>query len=345
MVHTLTTSGLIFIVTGIALLPSEVPLLAPVYALLGYFFAIKEITKYTSGYQFFTVFFSAFVVGLSLDITWLDLPLFTSACSVAATGSIGRVVFFRNFGYIQYRWFEPMMFFMAVLLYLLGNFIHPSNWQGWIFPAFIISLQGVLSGDAFKDQTQLYMWARNREKQLIKSEKGGRGLLGFTNGCNKLEEGTIVPGFSLQDQDGNIVSLSDFIGRKSLLLIFVRGDWCAGCHMMLRAYELENRNLQGRDILLLAISPDSVGVNREMGIKLGLKFQLLSDAGLLTAMKYGIVLPEYDNFFAVQYKEGMPLPTLFLVDKKGTIRYTSSIDKTGVFLNSEMAASFLKESN
>jgi peroxiredoxin Q/BCP len=39
-----------------------------------------------------------------------------------------------------------------------------------------------------------------------------------------LKEGTIAPGFTLEDQDGNSVSLSDFEGQKVLLWFYPKAS-------------------------------------------------------------------------------------------------------------------------
>lgn len=83
----------------------------------------------------------------------------------------------------------------------------------------------------------------------------------------------------------------------------------------------------------MAIGPDPVGVNREMVLKLGLDFKVLSDEGQRIAMKYGVQLDKYDNDFAEKYEEGIPLPASFLVDKKSVVQYVSRPDKVGEFLD------------
>ena len=139
--------------------------------------------------------------------------------------------------------------------------------------------------------------------------------------------------FNLPDQDGNPVSLADFKNQRHVLLIFVRGDWCPGCHMMLRTYEKNNEKFRARNIFAMAIGPDPVGVNRGMVEKLGLDFKVLSDEGQKTAMLYGVQLSHYENNFSENYEEGIPLPASFLVDKQGVVRYVSRPDKVGEFLN------------
>ena len=322
--HLFTTIGLIFVFTGIALMPSSLPFLASIYALLAYFSSIKELSKYTSWYQFVVVLASALLLGIAVDSSWNTMPILAASVFIAGAGSIFRIVFFRTFGYTQHAWFEPLMFVVAVLLYLVGNIIGPANWQGWAFPPIIIFFQGILAKGILSDKKQ---------------------LLGFTKGGYKVSIGKEAPDFSLPDQDGNMVGILDFIDKRNLLLIFVRGDWCPGCHMMLRTYERERKKFQEKNILVMAIGPDPVGVNREMVLKLNLDFKVLSDEGQRIAMKYGVQLDKYDNDFAEKYEEGIPLPASFLIDKKGVVQYVSRPDKVGEFLDPRTIFPILEKLN
>lgn len=311
-IHVFTTIGLIFVFTGIFLMPSALPLLATIYVLAGYLFSIKDVSKYTSWYQFSVVFFAATIFGLSLEKDFQHFPLLTLAVVVAAGGSILRIVFFQVFTHTKYNWFEPAMFVLAVLLYLGGNIFFSYGWQGWTFPVIIIFFQGVLTFGVLKDSKQLQ---------------------DFNFGGSRIATGKAAPAFELPDQEGSLVSLTEYVGKRNLLLIFVRGDWCPGCHMMLRTYERERKKLQTKDILVMAIGPDPVGVNRDMVLKLDLDFKVLSDSGQRTAMQYGVQLAEYENDFAEKYEAGIPLPASFLIDKKGLVQYVSRPDRVGEFLD------------
>ncbi len=285
---------------------------------------MKELSKYTSWYQFVVVLASALLLGIAVDSNWNTMPILAASVFIAGAGSIFRIVFFRTFGYTQHAWFEPLMFVVALLLYLTGNILDPTNWQGWAFPPIIIFFQGILAKGILSDKKQ---------------------LLGFTKGGYKVSIGKEAPDFSLPDQDGNMVSILDFIGKRNLLLIFVRGDWCPGCHMMLRTYERERKKFQEKNILVMAIGPDPVGVNREMVLKLDLDFKVLSDEGQRIAMKYGVQLDKYDNDFAEKYEEGIPLPASFLIDKKGVVQYVSRPDKVGEFLDPRTIFPILEKLN
>ena len=145
-----------------------------------------------------------------------------------------------------------------------------------------------------------------------------------------IELGKPAPVFTLLDEESNSVCLSEYKGKRHVLLIFVRGDWCPTCHIMLRAYEKHKERFAEKNIMLLAIGPDSVGVNREMVIRLGLDYKLLCDDKALAAKAYGMMFQA--NNYETKFAEGVPLPASFLVDINGTLLYTSDPHKPGAIL-------------
>jgi peroxiredoxin len=306
-----TTLGFIFVLTS-ALLLVPFPLISSFYALGAYFFGMKEVSKYTSIYQFVTVFLAALLLGLGLDFPFEQFPYYTLAFLFAATGSLIRIMGFRTFGYTQYAWLEPVALLLSVSTWISANLLIPKGWIGWAIPVPILVFQGIFVAGILKDKIQ---------------------LLGFTKGGYRIAIGAKAPEFALPDQDGREVSLESFQNQRHLLLVFVRGDWCPGCHMMLRTYQKEAARFRTKNIFVLAIGPDPVGVNREMVEKLDLEFKVLSDEKQRTAMIYGVQLDKYDNDFAEKYEEGIPLPASFLVDKTGIVRYVSRPDKVGEFLD------------
>lgn len=314
-IHPFTTFAAVLLLPAIVLLITDLPAfvlsIAAGLALIAYFASIKEVARFTSWFQFSIVFLSAIALGLTLDRSFEEMPYLVLATFIAAVSGILRVVLFRSFGYTGYRWFEPVATIVALTLYVIGNIVNNYAWQGWAFPAPVITFAAFLGYGILKDQ-----------KQLLAHTKHGY----------KIEIGKEAPDFTLPDQDHQPVSLSSYRGKRDLLLIFVRGDWCPGCHMMLRTYEREREKFQKKNILVIAIGPDPVGVNRGMVEKLGLDFRVLSDEGQRTAKMYGIQLSEYEHVIE-DFSEGIPLPASFLIDRNGIVRYVSRPDKVGEFLN------------
>lgn len=311
-IHLYTVLGCVFLLSGIALIFSIFPLLAVAYFLAAYLFSMKEVSVYTSWFQFVTVFISALCLGLGFDYPFHHFPFFILTFLIISAGSLARMVFFRTFAYAQYSWFEPLMLMFAFFLYLIANLVLKRGWSGWIVPLPVFFLQSLLTKGIFADKIQLTRFAR---------------------GGYKVGIGTEAPDFELPDEQGQLISLASFRDKRHLLLIFVRGDWCPGCHMMLRTYQKEAARFKEKNIYAMAIGPDPVGVNREMVEKLGLDFKVLSDDKQRTAMIYGVQLEKYSNEFAEKYEEGIPLPASFLIDRWGKVQYVSRPDKIGEFLD------------
>ncbi len=323
-IHFSTTLGVILNIAAIACIVSNHPLPASLLAVVAYFAAIKEVSKYTSWYQFGTVFASAIITGISLDYPLVHFPFLTTALILAACGSILRIVLFHVFSYTSHSWFEPVMLVLSIGTHIAGNLSVDYHWMGYAIPAPIIIFHAILAWGIIKDKKQ---------------------LLTYTKGGYRVQIGKPATEFELPDQDNKMVRLSDFKNQRHLLLIFVRGDWCPGCHMMLRTYEKNREKFAAKNVMVMAIGPDPVGVNRGMVEKLGLDFKVLSDEGQKTAMVYGVQLKEYNNDFAEKYDEGIPLPASFLIDKKGIVQYVSRPDKVGEFLNPSLIFPILEKLN
>ncbi len=297
---------------AILLLVLNLPEMGAAIAMAGYIVAMKDFSKFTSPLQTCTEIGAAAIVGLALDFPIVNFPFYTVMMLTMFFANFGRIMFFRYFAYTGKTWMEPTFVVIALGLHLAGNILSHSSWATWFVPAPGFFFAILIARGILKDKKQL----------------STHTLKGY-----KLAIGAYAPPFALPDQDGNIAQLSDFIGKRHLLLIFVRGDWCPGCHMMLRTYQKEKETFAKKNVYVMSIGPDPVGVNREMVERLGLDFSVLADDKQKTAMTYGVQLGEYDNQFAEQYDEGIPLPASFLIDKEGIVRYISRPDKVGEFLN------------
>jgi peroxiredoxin len=304
--------GLLLAILALALLAAGVSQsIAAILALTAYLAVMKEFSKFTGMLQFTAQSFSALVLGLTLHQSGNWIPFYPATILLAAFCTYGRIILFELLSYSRYIWVELVAFGIALFLWIAGNLLQPGGWLTWFVPIPVLFFAALLVRGVFRD-----------EKQLSVAATGYRVAIG-----------TSAPDFALPDQTGQLVRLSDFRHHRHVLLIFVRGDWCPGCHMMLRTYQRESARFRQKNIFTLAIGPDPVGVNRDMVARLGLDFRVLADEGQRTAMQYGVQLREYENDFAENYEEGIPLPASFLVDQTGKVLYVSRPDRVGEFLN------------
>jgi peroxiredoxin Q/BCP len=93
---------------------------------------------------------------------------------------------------------------------------------------------------------------------------------------SKIEEGKKAPEFTLDDQDGKKVSLSEFKG-KDVLVYFYPKDDTPGCTKEACGFRDFWKDLQKAGVVVLGISPDDGESHRDFIRKYKLPFTLLSD--------------------------------------------------------------------
>jgi peroxiredoxin len=91
-----------------------------------------------------------------------------------------------------------------------------------------------------------------------------------------IEPGTKAPDFSLPDQDGKQVSLSDFAGRK-LVLVFYPLDFSPVCTDQLSLYQEVLADLEAEGAALVGVSVDSSYCHAAFREQLNLTMPLLAD--------------------------------------------------------------------
>ena len=102
----------------------------------------------------------------------------------------------------------------------------------------------------------------------------------------KLNVGDKAPAFSLLDQDGGKVSLSDFKGKKLLLYFYPKAD-TPGCTKQGCSIRDASSELKKLDMAAVGISPDEPAKQKKFDDKYRLGFPLLSDPDHKVAKAYG----------------------------------------------------------
>ena len=102
-----------------------------------------------------------------------------------------------------------------------------------------------------------------------------------------LEPNTKAPDFTLPNQNGEMVSLSDFLGKK-VILYFYPKDNTPGCTRQACAFAAANAELEEAGAVVIGISKDSVASHQKFVQKQNLPFILLSDPELQTIEVYGV---------------------------------------------------------
>ncbi|NWF98550.1 MAG: redoxin domain-containing protein [Nitrospirae bacterium] len=128
-----------------------------------------------------------------------------------------------------------------------------------------------------------------------------------------LKKGMKAPDFSLPSISGEKVSLSQFRGKKNVVISFVPAAWTPVCSDQWPGYNIAKSLFEKNNAILLGITVDNIPTlyawTKEMG---DLWFPVLSDfyPHGAVAKKYGILRTD-----------GVSERALFVIDKKGIIRY------------------------
>ena len=123
-----------------------------------------------------------------------------------------------------------------------------------------------------------------------------------------------APDFSLQDSNGNLISLSDFTGKK-VVLYFYPNDNTPGCTRQACAFAASYEDFINKNIQIIGISKDSISSHKKFAEKYNLPFILLSDPELVAIKAYG-VWQEKKLYGKVSMGVAR---TTFIIDENGNI--------------------------
>lgn len=129
------------------------------------------------------------------------------------------------------------------------------------------------------------------------------------------EIGKQAPDFTLPNQDGNEVSLSDFKG-KSIVLYFYPKDMTPGCTTEACEFRDAQESFSELDAIIVGVSPDPIEQHQKFIDKHDLPFLLLADEEHKAAEAYGVWKLK-KNFGKESY--GIERST-FIIDPEGTIQ-------------------------
>lgn len=130
-----------------------------------------------------------------------------------------------------------------------------------------------------------------------------------------LEVGMKAPEFTLPDKSGNMVSLTDFLGKK-VVLYFYPKDNTPGCTRQACAFALRNKEIENKNAVVIGVSKDSASSHLNFATKYNLPFVLLSDTELNAIQAYGVWQEK-----KLYGKASMGVVrTTFLIDEKGFIQ-------------------------
>jgi peroxiredoxin len=133
------------------------------------------------------------------------------------------------------------------------------------------------------------------------SVKTGQAAPDFTANYLAMENGR--PGFKS-------VKLSDYKGQKNVVLAFFPAAFSPGCTNEMAKYQETSGQFNTNNTVILGMSVDSTWANAAFADKLGVKFNILSDASREISKSYGV----FDERGLVARR------TTFIIDSKGIVQ-------------------------
>jgi len=103
--------------------------------------------------------------------------------------------------------------------------------------------------------------------------------------------GDTAPDFTGTDQSGNTVKLSDFSGKKNVLLYFYPKDFTGGCTKEACGFRDRVGDLQTNNVAVVGVSFDSVESHQKFAEKYQLNFPLLADTNGVIVAAYDVKMP------------------------------------------------------
>ncbi len=130
---------------------------------------------------------------------------------------------------------------------------------------------------------------------------------------SRLKVGGKAPGFTLPSVSGDPVSLKQYLGKRNVVISFVPAAWTPVCSEQWPGYNIVKSMFDDHDAVLIGVTVDNAPTlfawTQQMG---GVWFPVLSDF-----WPHGKVASEY----GVLRSNGVSERALFVVDKKGILRY------------------------
>ncbi|MGD0754876.1 MAG: peroxiredoxin [Bacteroidales bacterium] len=126
----------------------------------------------------------------------------------------------------------------------------------------------------------------------------------------KIEVGSIIPQFTLKDQNGNLFAIDSVLGKKNLVIYFYPKDESPGCTKEACYFRDQFEVFNEVNALIIGISGQSVESHKKFAEKYRLSYTLLSDEGNKIRKLFGVPT----NFLGL-----LPGRVTYVIDKNGKV--------------------------
>jgi peroxiredoxin len=130
-----------------------------------------------------------------------------------------------------------------------------------------------------------------------------------------LENNQQAPSFSSPNQLNEIVSSSDFLGKKNIVLYFYPKDDTPGCTIEANDFTRLAEKFGENDTVVIGVSKDSCESHFDFINKFGLKVELLADTTGELCESYGVWREREKN----GVKSMAILRSTFIINKQGAL--------------------------
>lgn len=130
-----------------------------------------------------------------------------------------------------------------------------------------------------------------------------------------LQAGDTAPDFTAKDQNGNIVTLSQYKG-KNVILYFYPKDDTPGCTAEACDFRDNYQLLMGKGFQVIGVSTDDEKSHKKFETKYSLPFPLIADSDKQIVEKYGVWVEK--NMYGKKYMG--TARTTFIIDENGVIK-------------------------
>ena len=139
-----------------------------------------------------------------------------------------------------------------------------------------------------------------------------------------LKVGDLAPDFTLPSTAGKPVKLSDFRGKKNVVVAFYPAAFTGGCTKEMTAYQLGFDKFETADTMVFGVSTDNTPSQKRFAEDLKVAFPMLSDfATRQVSKEYGVLIAD----------RGIANRATFVIDKTGHIQHieegSAAIDISG----------------